>query len=314
MRLDIIVAKAGVELLSRSKVFQGYFEPWRWGIFEYAQAKGLHVLPVHYYSPIPNAKSLQLDDATPRFDGMSDPEKNAALAEIEAMVAPYAKKLEEIRARVPYRDEDPTTDFRFGRAPYSPGEAEVLYSLIRSRRPLTIIEIGCGHTTFLMAEAIRDEGYSPRYLCIEPYRPDYLSDLPEEVSEFMDSQLQDVPLDLFSNLEAGDILFIDSSHVVAYGSDTVHEILRILPILKPGVLVHFHDIFLPYDYPTQWLNESRFFWNEQYMLAAYLSGHSGAKTWLPLHQLYRERPEQMERLFPGIGQSDHGPGALWITP
>lgn len=164
-----------------------------------------------------------------------------------------------------------------------------------------------------MAEAIRAEpGYSPNLECIEPYRPTYLAKLPEEITSFRDTPLQDVPLSRFEELEAGDILFIDSSHVVSYESDTVHEITRILPLLRPGVRVHFHDIFLPYDYPNVWMQASKFFWAEQYMLAAMLDGNPRYKITYPLHQLYRERREVMQSLFPLLKEEQHRPGAYWI--
>lgn len=314
-RLALLAGCAGLWLLKRSGLYDGFFAPWRWALFERAERMGLHVLPVHYYTPVPDLGRLALDDTTPRFIAASPPVLEAALQDLSDLVERYSTEFHEIAARPADRPDNQIDAFRFGLAPYSTVEAELLYGLIRANRPSRIVEIGCGHTTLLMSEAIRAEaasGYAPDYICIEPYRPDYLQVLPAEISEFRDTPLQSVPMDLFEHLGPGDILFIDSSHVVSYGSDTVHEILTILPRLAPGVLVHFHDVFLPYEYPTRHLSDLRFFWTEQYLLDAFLQGNAGVQIRYPLHQLYRERREDLQELFPLLADDRHRPGAYWI--
>ena len=284
-------------------------------MFEHAERRGLHILPVHYYSPIPDLQHLKLDDQTPRFIAATPQVLDSATKELADLVDCYGEAFTGIRARPRYAEADEITEFRFGIAPYSTVEAEALYGLIRQKQPARIIEIGCGHTTLLISEAIRAEydiGYSPDYICIDPYRPTYLKKPPREVSRFMDTSLQSVPLDLFCALRAGDVLFIDSSHVVSYGSDTVYELTSILPELHAGVLVHIHDIFLPYEYPTEWLRNSRFFWNEQYMLATLLRDNPRYKIYWPLHQLYRERHDALLGLFPLLSDATQRPGAYWI--
>ena len=269
---------------------------------------------MHFYSPVPDTQSLKLDDQTRKFIAADEAQVDAACAALNELAYEYETEFSAIASRPRYGNGEEISEFRFGKAPYTTLEAELLYGLIRKQKPSQIIEIGCGHTTLLMAEAIRMEpDYAPKLECIEPYRPEYLSHLPAEVTSFRDEPIQSVPLERFSLLEAGDILFIDSSHVVSYDSDTVHEITRILPTLKPGVLVHFHDIFLPYDYPNEWLQDSKFFWTEQYMLAAMLNGNARYKILYPLHQVYRERRESMQDLFPLLSEAHHRPGAFWIT-
>ena len=100
--------------------------------------------------------------------------------------------------------------------------------------------------------------------------------------------------------------------MVGYGSDVVYEILSILPRLKPGVLVHVHDIFLPYEYPNDWILRSKFFWTEQYMLAALVQDNPRYRVRYPLHQLYRERSDDMHQLFPRLAEPGYKPGAYWI--
>lgn len=309
----LLAGRLGLFLLVKSRLFSGYFAPWRWAIFDRAQRLGVHILPVHYYSPIPNVEDLKIDDQTPKYFGVDAQTLDAATDDLKALAERYGDAYQRIADRPAYRHDTEATEFRFGLAPYTTLEAEVLYGLIRSRKPAQIIEIGSGHTTFLISEAIKDEAdYTPTFECIEPYRPRYLKDLPSEVTVFQDTALQMIPLHRFEQLDAGDILFIDSSHIVGYGSDVVHEILSILPRLKPGVLVHFHDIFLPYEYPNDWVIKSKFFWNEQYMLAALVQDNPRYLVRYPLHQLYRDRSDIMYQLFPRLTEAGHRPGAFWL--
>lgn len=302
----------GLRLIKASRVYDGYFASWRGPNFDKAQALGLHILPVHYYSPIPDIRALNIDDATPKFMATSDDQKAAALTSLADLSERFGDALSNIAAR-----PGPTTQaFSLKGAPYAPVEADLLYGYTRRDKPARIVEIGCGHTTLLMAEAIRDAqadgAYAPNYICIEPYRPDYLKTPPAEVSEFLDKPLQALDFALFDSLNAGDLLFIDSSHVVNYDSDTVHELLRILPRLKPGVMVHIHDIFLPYDYPNDWMQTKRFFWAEQYMLAAFLQDNPTYEVAFPLHQLWKEDQTRLKEIMPWIPDGCAAPGAFWL--
>src|ERR1035437_347813 len=141
-------------------------------------------------------------------------------------------------------------------------------------------------SSFVIADALRGAGFTnANFTCIEPFLPDYLSPSLPGISEIIERPLQDVDLERFKQLECNDILFIDSTHVVRYGSDVVYEILEILPILRPGVIVHVHDIFFPDDYPQRWLNRDRFFWNEQYMLQAFLCMNPHFQIDIPAHAI-----------------------------
>lgn len=315
IHMSILAARLGILFLEKSGVFSGYFSEWRWAVFDWAERRGLHVLPVHYYSPIPEVGRLELDDQEARFAYADNDALDNAVRDIAALVVRYGTTYAEIAGRRPYSNSENIEEFRFGIAPYSTGEAELLYGLIRSKKPNQILEVGSGHTTLLISEAIRDEaksGYNPHFECIEPYRPDYLNPPPSEVTRFCDTPLQSIGIERFKQLEAGDILFIDSSHVVSYASDVVYEIASILPNLEAGVLVHFHDIFLPYDYPSDWIGASKFFWNEQYMLSAMLRGNPRYRIKYPLYQLFRQRRDTMENLFPLLSEGGHRPGAYWL--
>jgi hypothetical protein len=111
--------------------------------------------------------------------------------------------------------------------------------------------------------------------------------------------VQHLDLRLFSSLQAGDILFIDSSHVVGVGSDVVREFLEILPALNPGVLVHLHDIFLPYDYPREAVLRNFWFWSEQYLLQSFLSFNSEFEVLWSASALQTFNSQALEKCFPG---------------
>lgn len=312
MRLQRMMAASGVRLIARSGIADGYWRPWRGSFFDDAQARGLHILPVHYYSPIPDTRDLS-DDKSPLYAQHINYNAPQALTTVRRYAQEYAQTFEAWRER---RGGD-RSRYTPDNSAYHPGEAEVLYATVRSTRPRRIIEIGCGITTLIIAEALADArlddpAYEWQYTCVEPFRPEYLRDPPAQVSEFLDEPVQKLSPDRVAQLEAGDILFIDSTHVVRAQSDVLHEIMALLPVLRPGVMVHVHDIFLPYDYPSQWMHESRFFWGEQYMLYAYLLGNPGIEVVLPLHMLSRQHHDEMATLFPGIDGAKMPPSAMWL--
>ena len=147
-----------------------------------------------------------------------------------------------------------------------------LFVLLRHWRPQRVVEVGSGYSTLLMADVNRRFlGRRADIRCIEPYPAPYLTPPPDGVVEVIPSRVQDVPLEIFDGLAAGDVLFIDSSHVSKIGSDVNHLMFEVLPRLATGVHIHFHDIFLPYDYPRDWVLELGLYWNEQYVVRAMLT-------------------------------------------
>lgn len=147
-------------------------------------------------------------------------------------------------------------------------DAAALYAMIRFHRPRLVVEIGSGHSTRFIARAVADGGMATRIVCIDPAPRAALDGLPVR---WQRSTLQMAPQDLFDELGPGDVLFIDSSHIGQPGTDVDVLIGRILPRLPPGVLVHFHDVFLPDAYPEEWAWRG---YNEQTALAALVQGGS----------------------------------------
>ena len=143
-------------------------------------------------------------------------------------------------------------------------DAAVLYSMVAEHRPSTYLEIGSGHSTKFARRACDDHDLATRIASIDPAPHTEIDDLCDEVIR---SGLEDVDLAVFDQLQPGDILFIDNSHRCLQNSDVTVAFLDVLPALPPGVLVHFHDVFLPDDYPAAVADQ---FYSEQYVLAAAL--------------------------------------------
>lgn len=231
----------------------------------------LRFAPGHFYSPLPDMKALKAN--APRiFDQSVDDVPGVALNE--------ASQLELVERFAAYYDEMPfpehrTEDCRYhlDNRYYSYGDGITLYSMLRSIRPERIIEVGSGFSSAALLEIndrFFDGGVDLTF--IEPY-PDRLHSLLRDTDAqrctILQSPVQEVPAATFSALQPGDILLIDSSHVAKIDSDVVHLLFRILPVLGDGVIVHFHDILWPFEYPGSWLAEGRA-WNEAYVLRAFL--------------------------------------------
>jgi len=143
-------------------------------------------------------------------------------------------------------------------------DAAALYGFIRLTKPRKYFEIGVGNSTKFARQAISDQNLDTEIIAIDPFPSTGIEDICDTLVK---SPLEDVNLEIFDNLSAGDILFVDNSHRVFMNSDATVVFLDILPRLKPGVLVEFHDIALPFDYPPYWIDR---YYSEQYVLAAYL--------------------------------------------
>jgi hypothetical protein len=193
----------------------------------------------------------------------------------------------------------------------------VLYGMVRSLKPRRILEIGSGHSTLLSAQAIlantsEDPGYRCELRAIEPYPSEILRRGFPGLSRLVTAPVQDVPIADFLELGADDILFIDSSHVLSIGGDVRYEYLEVLPRLNPGVVVHVHDIFLPAEYPEEWVRRQHRFWNEQYLLQALLVGNSGFEVLWGSSFMHLRHPEALERAFRSYRREERWPASFWL--
>jgi len=185
---------------------------------------------------------------------------------------------------------------------FGPGDAEYWYNIIRISKPKIIIEIGSGYSTLMAIKAINknkeeDSSYNCEHYCIEPYEMPWLEKSGVTVIR---KKVENVEKSFFRKLEKSDILFIDSSHVIRPQSDVLVEYLEILPILNPGVIVHIHDIFSPKDYPEDWIKNEVRFWNEQYLVEAFLTMNNDWKVIGGLNYLYHNHFEKLKEKCPNL--------------
>src|ERR1051325_5436464 len=149
--------------------------------------------------------------------------------------------------------------------------ADVLYGVVRHFAPAQVLEIGSGHSSRLTAKAIRDGQLQTKLICVDPCPR---VEIQACADEFIRRPVEELPNhELADRLHAGDVLFIDSSHLVRTGGDVVYLYLQVLPRLQPGVLIHAHDIFLPFEYPQEFIVEEQWGWGEQYLMHALLMGN-----------------------------------------
>jgi hypothetical protein len=191
-------------------------------------------------------------------------------------------------------------------------DAAALHAVVRHLKPKRYIELGCGWSSYISSHAL-ERNLKEGHPCDAVYAdPEPRRDLKEllALGRVLTQRVQEVPLELFTALDSGDILFIDTSHVLKVQSDVEHQLLRILPSLKPGVWIHFHDFFSPYDYPEEWVRMPvRFALNEQYGVECLLSGGHRYQVELPLFLLWKEQQGVLRDLFPRGGEA---PRSFWI--
>ena len=190
-------------------------------------------------------------------------------------------------------------------------DAVALVHAMQVHRPARVVEIGGGHSTALMLDTIDVLELQSLMTCVEPY-PDRLSKLRRHGRLTVKQQpVESLDWSVFESLGAGDILFVDSSHVVKSGSDVLYLILHVLPRVPVGVLVHFHDIYLPDDYPLEWRRERRA-WNESYFLHAFLMHNQDFEIVFTSHIAAREFPADLAALGQALGSAWTGGGSFWI--
>ncbi|WCB91518.1 hypothetical protein DSM104299_00189 [Baekduia alba] len=229
----------------------------------------------HFYSAIPDLGDVRRREATifakpDRLPGIDlGDERQLALLPGLARETQHAPFADQPHGQVRYAYNN---DF------FGAGDALAWFGVLRLRRPSRVIEVGSGWSSAVLLDAIdATDGWEPEVTFVEPY-PDRLQQLVREEDDAVlyPMGVQDVPLELFATLQPGDALFIDSTHAAKIGSDVNLLLLEILPQLAAGVLVHIHDIFYPFEYPSGWVYGGRA-WTEAYVLRALLIGNASLR-------------------------------------
>lgn len=280
---------------------------------------GVLVTPRHYYSPAPDLRALAatrpLWSRPSGLPGLAmDPDEQ--IAWLESACLPF---LDEYRDNAVYR-----ASLRDGPG-YGAIEAQALHGILRSLRPGRYVEVGSGVSTRLALHALEAnaaQGHPCAVTCVEPHPHPWLA--ADGRVRLERSPVQAADLSLFTALSEGDVLFVDSSHVVKPGSDVNFLVLEVFPRLAPGVVVHVHDIFLPYDHQRD-LFDTPFHWAETSLVRAFLTHNHRARVLACLSHLHYTRPERLAKTFPGYrpqagvgglraphADGGHFPSSLWF--
>jgi hypothetical protein len=266
------------------------------------------LLPVadHYYEPLflERQLSASMDDARPlpgvAWDG------DAQVARLGELT--WGGELASVPRTAP---ADTPLAFYAENGAYEGGDADLLYQMLRWKRPKRVLEVGSGMSTRLAAQALARnaaEGAPAQHVCIEPYEMPWLEALGIPVIR---ERAEHVPLARYLELEAGDVLFVDSSHVIRPRGDVLFLLLEVLPRLSPGVVVHVHDIFTPWDPPRAWVLDEMRLWHEQYLLEALLTDSAKWRVLFGAQYLARRHPDALKAVAPMFGPS-RSPGAVWL--
>ena len=255
-----------------------------------------YVAPGHFYSPLTSAHDVDRALRTADITGvdLSEQRQLSLAADMLPILA----------------ESPPGPRYIPANSMFGPADAAVYRAILHRFKPGNVIEVGSGYSTAVALDESDAIGLSGLKLtCVEPF-PERLLGLLDGVDrdrvKLIRRPVQDAGLDIYDELGAGDILFIDSTHVVKAGSDVSWLILRVLPRLAPGVVVHIHDIFWPFEYPAAWLREHRD-WTENYLLHAFLIGNATWEIVLFSSWLWQAHSE----LVPGHLAAEH-PGSIWL--
>jgi hypothetical protein len=267
---------------------------------------GVSVVPVHFYSNTPSIAEIE---SSFEYEGGQPPYANAALFRPDVM-------RETLERLIPFAgefsppaegDEERGERFFWRNTQFSFSDAMSYYCFIRATRPTTIVEIGGGFSTLVACEAVARNGAGIIHV-IDPFPRRFL-ERPDV--RLHTTRVQDVGADFLNDLlRDGDILFIDSTHTVKTGSDCLHIYLRLLPAIRRKILVHVHDVFLPFGLPKELLLDQQIYWTEQYLLMALLLDNPKAAVLFGSAWNAHANLPQLEQLMGG--RSPAGGGSLWF--
>jgi predicted O-methyltransferase YrrM len=274
-------------------------------------------VPVHFYSPIPDLADLERQDVW---------HKKSALSGIDFNIKGQLELLKELgnefgsECEWPMQPTGKASDFYLDNNCFSYGCATALHSMVRKYKPKKVIEIGSGYSSKVIAKALelnaKESGKKSKYTIIDPYPSEAILGKSVKSNKVQKKKVEEVDPNFFKTLANGDILFIDSSHSVKIGGDVNYLYLEVLPILNSGVIIHIHDIELPYEYPEKYSrNESfRQFWTEQYLLQSFLAFNNQFEVLLGMAYLAKDHIAKFKKAFPKYNPEIHKQlsGSFWM--
>jgi hypothetical protein len=265
-------------------------------IFPVWERQGFHVTPVHFYQPIPDTQSLSetLWDRPSKLVGI---EMNSSV-QLD-LLRNYFPKFRNEYEQFPTTPTQKPGHFYLNNHLFDGTDALVAYCMVRHFQPQLIIEIGSGFSSLLLGQAAAKND-SSTLICIEPFPQEFLKQGFPGLDRLIQKKVEDIDLEFFSELHCGDVLFIDSSHTVKIGGDVNYLFLEVLPRLEPGVIVHIHDIFLPFEYRRDWVLDEFRFWTEQYLLQAFLTFNSEFEVLMASSYMAHGYLDDLKAAFPSL--------------
>ena len=271
---------------------------------------GFDVVRADYYSPVPDLAALPAGTWTdaapmPGVDLRIDASLHFLQRELAPFIAEYAPP-----------DDPPGTAHGYHRSNsmYGVVDGEVLYAMIRHLKPERITEIGAGWSTRVIRDAAavnaRDGRPVRRHRIFDPSPGEVAARMGDE-ADLVALPAEAIPGEVFAELAAGDVLFVDTTHTVKAGGDVVRLLLEVLPALAEGVVIHVHDFFRPFEYPRFLLADHGVVWQEHYLLQAFLAFNDRFEVLIANHALGRLRRDAVAAVIPGLPATSPG-SALWL--
>lgn len=296
---------------------------WLRSLFEVGQRVGVDVLPRHFYSEVPDIRALKNDRRWQRpysMVGVAGTDIDEQLNWLREICPP------ELAATLPTLGLYKYAAKENGAAGFGPIETDLLYCFVRTRTPRRMMQIGAGASTSVVLRAAKEAGALMDLTCVDPFPTDYLKQLRAKGDiTLRDVPVQDLAVSEFAALGPGDVLFIDSTHTVSPGSDVNYLILEVLPRLAKGVIVHVHDVTMPYDYTPSVLSRDLFFWSESVLLHAYLADNPRFEVRLACALIHDRALARAQEIIPtynnpmkidcGVADANAGgdfPASIWL--
>jgi len=279
--------------------------------FAFFQRHGVHVVRATYDSRVPDARLLQDGRWRARSDMVGVDLRDVAQLGLLRELA-SAWQAEYATFPLTPREAAPVPHLLNGG--FGPVDAELLYALVRQSRPRRVIEVGAGYSTRFIAAALRrnaQDGPAAEFVTIDPSGAQALQHI-DGVTRHIADRVEALPLSTFAQLAAGDMLFIDSPHVVTVGGAVPYLMLEVVPRVAPGVIIHVHDIFLPEAYPTSWVMEDFRFYTEQYLLQAFLAFNTSFEVLLMANYLHTTHPDALAAAITSYDRTRDQPGSFWM--
>ena len=304
-----------LKALGFKKALQMKWENFLWTkLFSFGEFFGLSILPAHFYSPVPDTrilrKTMKRWNAPSRLAGVNISQEAHEI--FLRNLQPYSPET----ASLP--DYQSVTQQGLGEG-YSEVDAHTLYLMLRHVKPKRMMEVGSGVSTLFALEALAKNGAEgaekPTVTCIEPYPRRGLLNLADSGKvHLIKDFVQDVPVKTFQELGEGDVLFIDSSHVLKLDSDVQYLYLEVLPQLQKGVVIHIHDIFFPFatPEPETWIFRQHQFWNESPLVQAFLAFNPAFEILFCGSYLHHTAPQLLQRTVPAYDPKTKFAGSLWL--